>query len=226
MTTTENNADKAEHLAALTYYAGQLADAQEHVHAHVIMARQTGASWEEIGKILGVTKQAAHQRYATSVRESRAERYAAAENAWSTQDSDPSPEMLAVEATLTEDDIAEARGYITPSIFLEAPAPAKPVTAAQESMPFPPITAEQRAKRSKKVDAPAPETLRQTYVIPIPDTTAQPGIGKGQGPHTCPACGSSNHKTEHRELAAFTAECVPTQYDPPKIAYLMWTTEH
>jgi hypothetical protein len=68
MTTTE---DKTEALAGLTHFAKIAADAQERVHAHVIIAKMSGASWAEIGAILGTSKQAAQQRYGSAATDAK-----------------------------------------------------------------------------------------------------------------------------------------------------------
>ena len=48
----------------------RLAEAVDHNRIDSIrLARDTGASWEQIGRALGMTRQAAHKRYASLVGE-------------------------------------------------------------------------------------------------------------------------------------------------------------
>lgn len=54
----------------LTLLAEAQADADRataRVKAHVRLARDAGATWEEVGTALGVTRQAAQKRYAAAI---------------------------------------------------------------------------------------------------------------------------------------------------------------
>jgi len=56
--------DKGDPLAALNFAAGCAQDAATLTNVAVIQARQDGASWREIGLELGMSRQAAQQRFA------------------------------------------------------------------------------------------------------------------------------------------------------------------
>ena len=49
--------------ATLTSYAALIADAQEGISREVTAARTMGESWTQIGHALGMSKQAAQQRF-------------------------------------------------------------------------------------------------------------------------------------------------------------------
>jgi hypothetical protein len=49
-------------VSALTRLLGQLET------AYVVRLRSSGASWQEIGELIGISRQAAHKKYARSVR--------------------------------------------------------------------------------------------------------------------------------------------------------------
>lgn len=55
--------DKAERLAGLALARYQEEQAEIHVSEAAISARMAGASWSEIGGILGISKQGAFARY-------------------------------------------------------------------------------------------------------------------------------------------------------------------
>lgn len=116
-----------------------------------------------------------------------------------------------IASKISIDDVAGKS--VTPSIFSDAPAPATTKKPSKKSD----RTAQPNFWVMKNGDRYTP--ARTPHTIPDPDETAQPGIGTG--PHQCPGCGDTNHKTEHKDLAVFTASCIPTKYDPPKIAALM-----
>lgn len=233
------NTEKTNAMDQLTYWTTKRDDADKGIATWVRAAKQAGATWQAIGDVLGVTKQRAQQKYAAlaaepdrytcncgwshiiprdaagctretavvlahiktehpeigaKIRQERAERAG-----------DPPADMLAAEATLTSEDTGHGE-LVTPSIFSDTPAPAKPKTKA------------------KKVDVTAPArntagSFRRRFLIADPDKTAQPGTGKS--PHQCPACQDTNHKTSDYGQAAFTPDCIPTKYDPPKIAALI-----
>lgn len=62
---TQQDADKAESLAAIAYRATQEAEAEKQLHTTVRIAKLSGNSWAEIGATLGITRQAAQQRFGT-----------------------------------------------------------------------------------------------------------------------------------------------------------------
>lgn len=163
--------------------AADYTEAEERLASNVRNARRCGNSWEEIGQALGVSKQTAYNRYGKRTA--------------------PEPSKI------LEPDVAG--DSVTPSIFLDPIAPAKPKTT------------------SKKVDhkAPAkqqfpnnPELWPWIHAITAdtdkheqdPTYPAQPGTGKG--PHACPSCGQTNHHGYARSIK-FLADCTPTKYDPP-----------
>src|SRR5215207_8335986 len=56
--------DALEHLSAAVLVAEQLGDAADHLVGHFVdQARRAGASWTDIGRSMGVTKQAAQKRF-------------------------------------------------------------------------------------------------------------------------------------------------------------------
>ena len=56
--------DALTHLAAAAEVGGQLSDLADHLIGHFVdQARRAGASWTDIGRSMGVTKQAAQQRF-------------------------------------------------------------------------------------------------------------------------------------------------------------------
>lgn len=55
--------EEEEAVRVLVRAAGELAACQQDVRQAVTTARAAGASWSTIGQALGVTKQAAQQRY-------------------------------------------------------------------------------------------------------------------------------------------------------------------
>lgn len=182
-------------------YVAAMVDLERKVHN----ARRCGASWAEIGTILGTSKQAVQQRYGKG----------------------PSKELIAA-------DHAEDAPIIA-SKSVDAPAP-----AVEFIEPKTPKT------QSKKVDAPAPATATaspvtsiimgpphvESWTDPRPafklksagmiDGVAQPGTGKG--PHQCPRCGSTNHKSGRPDTIAAYFDCKPTKYDPQDITDHLNTT--
>lgn len=94
--------------------------------------------------------------------------------------------------------------------FLDGTAPAKPPMAKGTS---------------KKGKTPALDNMNTSDPRPSftlhsagrKDGVAQPGTGKG--PHACPRCGSTNHKSaKPNKIHAYPGECKPTKYDPQDIA--------
>jgi len=56
--------DPLDHLATAVALAGELGDVADHLIGHFVdQARRAGASWTDIGRSMGVTKQAAQQRF-------------------------------------------------------------------------------------------------------------------------------------------------------------------
>lgn len=96
MSKTLTESAKPNSLRWLDQAAQDLTEIQATVRSRVVNARRCGASWAEIGKALGMTKQAAQQRYAAYCR---------------------------VTEALTQDD--EKGPSVTPSIIVDAPVPAK-----------------------------------------------------------------------------------------------------
>jgi hypothetical protein len=191
------------HMTAALELATEWNDAAKEAAAKtaemVARAVENGASWSAIGEALGLSKQTAYARYGKA--KAQEERQDKALEQW----------REAMKAT--------------PSLSkkADAAAPAKEKKASKKSDSKEPATAKSTTITGITVGVPHTGPRTQ-HVIPIPDTTAQPGIGKGMGPHACPGCGDNNHKTESPKFAEFNADCVPTQYDPPKIAFLMWET--
>lgn len=61
-------------LAAIERVRGQIVDANNRLRMHVGDARAHGASWAAIGDALGVSAQAAYQRFSDDGREKHADR--------------------------------------------------------------------------------------------------------------------------------------------------------
>jgi hypothetical protein len=62
--TQDPDADALSHLVAAAVTAEQLGELADHLLGHFVdQARRAGASWTEIGRSIGVTKQAAQQRF-------------------------------------------------------------------------------------------------------------------------------------------------------------------
>src|SRR5580700_12166527 len=62
------HADPLEQLTDAVLAADHLGDVADHLIGHFVdQARRSGASWTEIGKSMGVTKQAARQRFVPKV---------------------------------------------------------------------------------------------------------------------------------------------------------------
>lgn len=55
--------------AAVKFFSTRLAEYEECLADAVCASRQAGATWEQIGKVLGITAQAAHSRYRYVVEE-------------------------------------------------------------------------------------------------------------------------------------------------------------
>lgn len=204
--------------------ANQLEKLKDELLVTVSGARRNGASWAEIGGAVGMTKQAAQQRWGKLT---------------------PAP-LKATDELAADDGQTPA----TPSIFLEAPAPTADVTSWENTPGYAGYAGDVRqtgyleaskildapapakaTKPSKKVDAPAPAT--EPYQDNRPafwlasagtiDGTAQPGTGKG--PHQCPRCGCTNHKSSIDEVRAYF-DCTPTKYDPQDITDYLTRTGH
>lgn len=192
------NTEKTKAIAALTKAVEAADDAAARVRDAAIRAREEGATWAQIGNAEGITKQRAQQKYAAAV---TPERIAYRAKLEAMTDLDLSRHIRGEDLAASDAQTPE-----TPSIFSDTPAPAKV------------------KKGSKKVDPQAParstsKSFRRRFLIDEPDKTAQPGTGKG--PHQCPACQDTNHKTSDYGQAAFTPDCIPTKYDPPKITSLI-----
>lgn len=54
---------KQDSLEAIRWPMKALKQEEARLHAYVNLARQDGASWAEVGKVLGVTRQAAQKRF-------------------------------------------------------------------------------------------------------------------------------------------------------------------
>ena len=54
---------KEEALEAISWPLKALKQEEARLHGYVQVARAEGASWTEIGKVLGISKQAAQQRF-------------------------------------------------------------------------------------------------------------------------------------------------------------------
>lgn len=108
-----NITQKDTELDLLTDAATALTQAQTDVDSYARHARAEGATWSQIGAILGITKQRAQQRYGSVAAEIRTANAAS---------------KAAHEKTHAEDTakLAEyAAKHATASIFLEATAPAE-----------------------------------------------------------------------------------------------------
>lgn len=178
-----------------------------------------GASWVEVGAALGISKQTAHARYSQDVSVERGSRKWAEEN----------PEKYAAAVAKGAADAQATLDEIRARVWTSTPKPSKisdaDVAGTSETPSIfsdaaAPATEKDGGWKMKNGDPYTP--ARTPHTIPDPDTTAQPGTGKG--PHQCPGCGDTNHKTQHKHLAVFNADCTPTKYDPPKIAALIQET--
>lgn len=54
---------KDEALEAIGWPLKAIKQEEARLHSYINMARQEGATWTEIGKVLGITKQAAQKRF-------------------------------------------------------------------------------------------------------------------------------------------------------------------
>lgn len=235
---------KTEALEALqsAYNAAALAENARDLAA--IAAREAGATWNEVGTYLAITKQRAQQRYSGAERE-RIERTAAAIAKGHAQAAEILEEIrqkVWVQPS-TKIDVPAPATAATTSIFLEPKAPAQPeVTTITGITVGPPHVQEwphevrktKAKKPSSRVAAPGelptwnPTTDAKPEMIDrrprfhlesagMKDGVAQPGTGKG--PHACKRCGSTNHKSGDPDLVhAYPGECQPTKYDPRDIA--------
>lgn len=201
----------------------------------VVAAYEAGASWAEIGEKLEISKQTAYNRYNKDVAIEESSRKWAAENpekhaaAVARGVEAAKRDLEEIEKTVEERRKAKREAELEAAKIFDAPAPAPRTTSRQKAVAAEVETIrtqirENAAKRREEATGNA-GPYRTRHAIPNPDTTAQPGIGKGH-PHACPNCGSTNHKTEWRDVAEFDAACIPTQYDPPKIAALITFQNH
>src|SRR3954469_832874 len=63
-TITEGHPDALDQLSAAVLTADHLGEVADHLIGHFVdQARRSGASWSEIGRSMGVTKQAAQKRF-------------------------------------------------------------------------------------------------------------------------------------------------------------------
>src|SRR3954452_9196394 len=63
-TITEGHPDALDQLSAAVLTADHLGEVADHLIGHFVdQARRSGASWTEIGRSMGVTKQAAQKRF-------------------------------------------------------------------------------------------------------------------------------------------------------------------
>lgn len=60
-----NAKKKQDSLEAIRWPMKALKQEEARLHSYVNLARKDGASWAEIGRILGVTRQAAQKRFGT-----------------------------------------------------------------------------------------------------------------------------------------------------------------
>jgi hypothetical protein len=182
--------------------ANQLEKLKDELLVTVSGARRHGASWAEIGGAVGMTKQAAQQRWGKLT---------------------PAP-------LKTTDELADDDGQTpaTPSIFLEAPAPAKDeFTRAHAAATA--ILTKEREQKARKLDASVPANSQAMTNDPDFDPKRRtkhklPGEmptyaeqGTGTGAHACIGCGSTNHKGVTPMYIYFNPECAPTRYDPQRI---------
>ena len=183
---------KPNSLRFLTREVQELKEQEERVTSHVLTARRCGASWAEVGAILGITRQAAQQKYGKEPRNtSRDHLYTPEENA----EADKALAAMQAIAASNEDTVPE-----TPSIFLDPHAPAKaPAKVSRKVSPFVPATRQHGAFLPGAVPA-----------------VAQPGTGKG--PHLCTGCGDTNHHGSEWHSVEWNDGCRPTKYDPPAVA--------
>ena len=71
---TKTHSDALDQLSGAVIAADHLGDIADHLIGHFVdQARRSGASWTEIGKSMGVTKQAARQRFVPKVPSEAAE---------------------------------------------------------------------------------------------------------------------------------------------------------
>src|ERR1700677_2072466 len=65
---TKTHSDAHDQLSGAVIAADHLGDIADHLIGHFVdQARRSGASWTEIGKSMGVTKQAARKRFVPKV---------------------------------------------------------------------------------------------------------------------------------------------------------------
>lgn len=164
----------------------------------IVAARKDGASWAELGEVLGLSKQTAFNRYskleAAPRNTSRDHLYTPEEN------TEADKALAAMQAVAARQDLEKHHDHAAK--FLDGQAPAKPPRQRK-----PNATATQRGYTDE----------RPTFKLEsagFKDGVAQPGTGKG--PHACPKCGSTNHKGGENQVRAYF-DCTPTKYDPRDI---------
>lgn len=180
--------DKIKTLAEL--YAAQAALTLD-IHEAVAQARREGATWDAIGSQLHITRQAAQQKYGTYV-------------ARHEHNGDPSPEMLAVEATLTDEDITHP-GLVTASIFLEADTPDKLAAVELENgIAASDITESFYAKASSIGLAPEVDYNPDTGCLRVTVTSQRP-YGGWVALYQWPGASSNGRKRHYWDYASMNA---------------------
>lgn len=172
----------------------------------VLAAREAGASWAEVATQLGMSRQAAQQRYGSPEAADRIQRRAAAIARGKAEAeaflTDLRQRHHTAEAVARATD-NHAQHVEATATFLNGTEPAKPAKASRKVAPKAPATATDNRPCFK---------LESAGKI---NGVAQPGTGKG--PHACPRCGCTNHKGADDQVRAYF-DCTPTKYDPQDIA--------
>lgn len=158
--------------------------AEEAMEQCIRGARAQGASWEAIGKTLGLSKQTAFNRYSKATEPKNAVQQHHEEAAKFLDGKEPAKTKT------------PAKTPKTASKKVDRTAPAKEqFPNNQELWPWVHSLTADYDKHEQD-----------------PSYPAQPGTGKG--PQVCPSCGNNNHHGPQRFTIKFLRECSPTRYDP------------
>lgn len=199
----------ADYLAWLEHARQDREEAERQMAKCVRGARAQGASWAQIGRQIGVSKQAAQKKYGMDTA-------AAAPVPTHAPNGEPIYLPSIGDTPAAREALAEKakgiHGSRTVAIFA-AFAADRARLKASDDYGTTPVDMEPPANRWEGA---ADSLGRPVYWLERPASdVAQPGTGVGD--HNCPRCQSTNHKGgAWRTVAAFK-DCEPTRFDPQNI---------